>query len=43
MRLREDGQRRRGLMLGIDLRMHFLSAGAGTFLQPMLCIGHEAF
>lgn len=36
-----NGIRRKGLMLGLDLGLHF---GSGfTLLQPMLSVGYEAF
>ena len=37
----EDGIRRKGLMLGADLRLHF-AAGA-VLVSPMVSIGYEAF
>lgn len=36
----ENG-RRKGLMLGVDVRMHFVSGS--TFFAPTLCIGYESF
>lgn len=36
----ENG-RRKGLMLGVDMRVHFVSGA--TFVAPTLCIGYEAF
>lgn len=37
----ENGIRRKGLMLGADVRVYFL--GGETLLQPMGTIGYEAF
>lgn len=37
----ENGIRRKGLMLGADMRVYFL--GGTTILQPMGSIGYEAF
>lgn len=36
----ENG-RRKGLMLGADVRMHFV--GGSTFVAPTFCIGYESF
>jgi hypothetical protein len=40
MSKREDG-RRKGLMLGVDFRVHFLDGA--TFIAPTFCLGYESF
>ncbi len=42
----DDGIRRKGLMVGADLRVNFLSTSGGasiTMIQPMVKVGYEAF
>jgi hypothetical protein len=42
----DDGIRRKGLMIGADLRINFLSDAASnsiTLIQPMVSVGYEAF
>ena len=42
----DDGIRRKGLQIGADFRINFLSASGGgsiTLLQPMVTVGYEAF
>jgi len=36
-----DGLRRKGLMLGLDMRIFF--AGGATVMNPMLSVGYEAY
>ncbi len=37
----QQGPRRRGLMVGVDLRLHFVDSK--TFFAPTLAVGYEAF
>lgn len=45
MGLGENGYRRKGLMVGADVRIYFVTNGAAslTVIQPMFMVGYEAF